>query len=84
MGFCLFAFLCVFCFLFFLISAALSVTILLLCLKDGVCGLPQLCHVVRKSRYDHRTNQISLALDIVSTWPLINGVGSEKFSYCSG
>jgi len=40
-----------------LFSAALSVAILLLCVEDGACGLPQLCHVVRKSRCDHRTYQ---------------------------
>lgn len=38
--------------------SALSVTILLLQLNDGACGLPQLCQVMGKSRCDHRTYQV--------------------------
>lgn len=50
--------------------SALSVTILLLHLKDGACGLPQLCHVMEKSRCGQRTYQVKSqerrsALDIV-------------------
>lgn len=66
-------------------SAALCATILLLCLKERACGLPQFCHVMRKSRCDHRTYQKRRStLDVVCVSGIALSDGSKLAQTCAG